>query len=111
MTLRRFLRGRNFDVDKAGAMFLKYIKWRRSFVPNGFISESEIKNEIAQNKIFAGGNDKKGRPILVLSARRHFQNTTPGGYHEFKRMFSLTLYIVLLNLFITEFLILRVFYL
>ncbi|XP_057517266.1 uncharacterized protein LOC130798344 isoform X2 [Amaranthus tricolor] len=85
LTLRRFLRGRNFDVDKAGAMFLKYIKWRRSFVPNGFISESEIKNEIAQNKIFAGGNDKKGRPILVLSARRHFQNTTPGGYHEFKR--------------------------
>ncbi|XP_021737191.1 random slug protein 5-like [Chenopodium quinoa] len=85
LTLRRFLRARDLDVEKAGAMFLKYLKWRKTFIPNGYVSESEIQNELSQNKAFVGGNDKKGRPILVVLARRHFQNTTPGGSDEFKQ--------------------------
>lgn len=83
MTMRRFLRGRDLDVEKASSMFLKYLKWRRSFVPNGFISPSELTHEIQQNKMFLQGSDKKGRPISVLLAARHFQHN--GGLDEFKR--------------------------
>ncbi|XP_012467296.2 uncharacterized protein LOC105785717 isoform X1 [Gossypium raimondii] len=83
MTIRRFLRARELDVEKASSMFLKYLKWRRSFVPNGFISPSELTHEIQQNKMFLQGSDKKGRPISVLLAARHFQHN--GGLDEFKR--------------------------
>ncbi|MBA0548001.1 hypothetical protein Golob_019125 [Gossypium lobatum] len=92
MTMRRFLRARELDVEKASSMFLKYLKWRRSFVPNGFISPSELTHEIQQNKMFLQGSDKKGRPISVLLAARHFQHN--GGLDEFKRnpfsLFSLS---------------------
>ncbi|XAR50400.1 hypothetical protein NMG60_11004716 [Bertholletia excelsa] len=64
-------------------MFLKYQKWRRVFVPNGQVSASEVPNDIAQNKMFAQGLDKKGRPITVVFGRRHFQHK--GGLDEFKR--------------------------
>ncbi|XP_012090572.1 phosphatidylinositol transfer protein 3 isoform X2 [Jatropha curcas] len=74
LTLRRFLRARDLDIQKASVMFLKYLKWRNEFVPNGFISLSEVSNEIAQNKMFLQGSDKKGRPIAVVFGARHFQN-------------------------------------
>ncbi|KAK4845899.1 hypothetical protein QYF36_010393 [Acer negundo] len=64
-------------------MFLKYLKWRRSFDPNGSISPSEIPNEIAQNNMFLQGFDKKGRPIGVAFGARHFQNKR--NPEEFKR--------------------------
>ncbi|KAJ0051840.1 hypothetical protein Pint_01298 [Pistacia integerrima] len=82
-TLRRFLRARELDVEKGSTMFLKYLKWRRTFVPNGSISTSEIPKEINQNKMFMQGFDKKGRPIGVVLGARHFQNK--GGLDEFKR--------------------------
>ncbi|KAA8542045.1 hypothetical protein F0562_023197 [Nyssa sinensis] len=83
LMIRRFLRARDLDVEKASAMFLKYIKWKRTFVPNGSISVSEVPNEIAQNKMFMQGLDKKGRPITVVFAGRHFPQK--GGLDEFKR--------------------------
>lgn len=83
MTMRRFLRARDLDVETASSMFLKYLKWRRSFVPNGFISPSELTHEIQQNKMFLQGSDKKGRPISVVLAARHFKHN--GGLDEFKR--------------------------
>ncbi|KAL2935645.1 Phosphatidylinositol transfer protein 3 [Bienertia sinuspersici] len=84
-TLRRFLRARDLDIEKGGTMLLKHLKWRRTFIPKGYVLETEIEHELAQNKAFVGGNDKKGRPILVVFARRHFQNNTLGGSDEFKR--------------------------
>lgn len=50
----------------------------------GYISVSEVVNEIAQNKVFIQGKDKKGRPIIVVLGARHFQNNI-GGLDEFKR--------------------------
>ena len=84
LTTRRFLRARNLDVEKASDMLLKCLKWRIMFVPSGHISSSEVPNEIAQNKMFVQGIDKKGRPIAVLIGARHFQNEI-GGLDEFKR--------------------------
>lgn len=83
---RRFLRARDLDIDRASTMFLEYLKWRRSFVPNGSISESEVPNEIAQNKMFKQGHDNKGRPVTIVFGARHFQNKH-GGVDEFKRKF------------------------
>jgi hypothetical protein len=84
-TIRRFLRARELNINKASALFLKFLKWRRTFVPNASISASEVPNEIAQNKMFLQGLDKEGRPIVVVLGARHFQNK--GGIEEFKRMF------------------------
>lgn len=88
LTLRRFLRARDHDVEKASAMFLKYLAWKRSFIPNGHISVREIQNEIAQNKQFMQGFDKQGRPITVMFGCKHFQNKK-GGVDELKRMLNL----------------------
>ncbi|KAL0282128.1 UNVERIFIED_CONTAM: CRAL-TRIO domain-containing protein [Sesamum angustifolium] len=83
LTLRRFLRARDLDVEKASAMFLKYSEWRRTFVPKGYMSESEIRDEIAQKKMFMQGRDKQGRPIAVVFASRHF--AAKGGVDEFRQ--------------------------
>ncbi|KAK9926509.1 hypothetical protein M0R45_023736 [Rubus argutus] len=83
LMLRRFLRARDLDVEQASAMFLKYLKWRQAFAPNGSISASEVPNQIAQNKMFLQGSDKKGCPIAVVLGARHFQDK--GGLEEFKR--------------------------
>ncbi|KAJ0973530.1 hypothetical protein J5N97_021489 [Dioscorea zingiberensis] len=82
LMLRRFLRARNQDIEKASSFFLKYLKWRREAVPNGFISESEIQSELAQKKAFMQGYDKKGRPIGVFIGNRHYKKDL----NEFKRL-------------------------
>ncbi|KAI3684395.1 hypothetical protein L6452_33618 [Arctium lappa] len=83
-TMRRFLRARDLDIDEASFMFLRYLRWRKMFLPNGSISESEVPNDIAQNKMFVQGTDKSGRPITVVFGGRHYPNKT-GGLEEFKR--------------------------
>ncbi|XP_022932698.1 phosphatidylinositol transfer protein 3 [Cucurbita moschata] len=79
--IRRFLRARDLDIEKASAMFLKYLSWRKSVIPNGFISASEISTNLAHNKLFMQGVDKKGRPIVVGYGNRHKQ----GNIEEFIR--------------------------
>lgn len=83
LMIRRFLRARDLDVEKASAMLLKYLKWRREFVPNGSISPSEIRNDLAQDKLFMQGFDKVGRPIVLVFAARHKPASTT--IEEFKR--------------------------
>jgi len=87
LMIRRFLRARDLDIEKASDLFLKYLSWRRTFIPDGFISTSEISNELAHNKLFMQGVDKKGRPIVVCFGGRHKQNNL----EEFKRFVVYTL--------------------
>ncbi|URE41168.1 CRAL/TRIO domain [Musa troglodytarum] len=84
LTLRRFLRARDLDIEKASAMFLKCLKWRKTAVPNGFVSETEVPNELAQAKVFMQGRDKAGRPIGVVFGAKHFYSTRE--MDEFKRL-------------------------
>ncbi|KAE8669619.1 putative beta-1,4-xylosyltransferase IRX10-like [Hibiscus syriacus] len=63
--IRRFLRAGDLDIEKANTMFLKYLSWRRTFLPEGFISELEISTQLADNKLCMQGVDKQGRPIVV----------------------------------------------
>jgi len=83
-TLRRFLRARDLNVGKASELFLKYLKWKRAFVPLGYIPESEVSNELRKNKIFIQGLDKQRRPIGVILAARH--NAFDRDLEEFKRL-------------------------
>lgn len=72
LTLRRFLRARDLDIERAAAMLMKYLTWRRKFVPTGSIAASETPNQIAQNKVFMQGIDKRGCPVGVIHGAKHF---------------------------------------
>lgn len=88
-TLRRFLRARSLNFEKGCGMFLKYFKWRQTAVPNGFISVSEITSELAQEKLFSQGYDRKGHPIGVCLLGRH--SHCKGDLTEFRRLVIYTL--------------------
>ncbi|KAJ0974603.1 hypothetical protein J5N97_016568 [Dioscorea zingiberensis] len=81
--LRRFLRARDLDLEKASNLFLKYLKWRKEAIPKGFISESEVQNDIAQKKMFMQGFDKRGCPIGIVLAGKHYYSKRD--LDEFKR--------------------------
>lgn len=83
LMIRRFLRARELDIEKGSSLLLKYLNWRREFVPNGSISPSEIPNDLAQNKLFMQGVDKMGRPIVLVFGGRH--RPSQGSLEEFKR--------------------------
>ncbi|KAJ6943946.1 hypothetical protein NC652_009397 [Populus alba x Populus x berolinensis] len=87
--IRRFLRARELDIEKASTLFQKYLSWRRSFIPNGFIAPSEIPNELAQNKFFMQGADKQNRPVVVVFGAKH--KPYKGSFEEFKRFVVYTL--------------------
>ncbi|KAG5387646.1 hypothetical protein IGI04_039116 [Brassica rapa subsp. trilocularis] len=83
LMIRRFLRARDMDIEKASALFLKYLAWKKTVLPKGHIPESEIANDLSHNKVCMQGHDKKGRPILVIVGNRH--NPSKGNPEEFKR--------------------------
>lgn len=81
--IRRFLRARDMDIEKASTLFLKYLAWKKSVLPKGHIPESEIANDLSHNKVCMQGHDKMGRPIVVSFGNRH--NPSKGNPDEFKR--------------------------
>lgn len=83
-TLRRFLRARDLNVEKASQLLLKYLKWRQALVPLGYIPESEVSNELRKKKVYIQGFDKQRRPIEVILAARHYASDRD--LEEFKRL-------------------------
>ncbi|KAL0928353.1 hypothetical protein M5K25_000230 [Dendrobium thyrsiflorum] len=81
--IRRFLRSRDSNLEKASDMFLKFLKWRTT-VHNGFISEAQIQNELSQNKLFIQGFSKKGSPILIAFPSKHYPSKRD--MNEFKNL-------------------------
>ncbi|KAM0886541.1 hypothetical protein ACQ4PT_029640 [Festuca glaucescens] len=80
---RRFLRARDHNIGKASAMFLKYLAWKRTAKPNGSITADEVRNELAQEKLYVQGHDKMGRPMVYLFGARHI--AAKRDLNEFKR--------------------------
>ncbi|CAN1151509.1 Sec14 cytosolic factor [Linum perenne] len=68
----RFLIARSMDADKAAKMFVQWQKWRDSFVPNGFISDSEVPDELVMKKVFLQGLTKDGYPLVIVMAGKHY---------------------------------------
>lgn len=71
-TLTRFLKARSMDSEKAAKMFVQWQTWRASFVPNGFIPESQIPDELESRKAYLQGLSKDGYPVLIFKGSRHF---------------------------------------
>ncbi|XP_030506774.2 sec14 cytosolic factor isoform X2 [Cannabis sativa] len=71
-TLMRFLIARSMDPDKAANMFVQWQKWRASLVPNGFISDSEVSDELAAKKIYLQSLSNKGFPVMIVKGSKHF---------------------------------------
>jgi hypothetical protein len=72
LTLRRFLRARDHNVDKAGAMLLKFLRWRAEAAPGGSVPEDQVRGELEQDKVYMGGVDRTGRPIIVGFLAKHY---------------------------------------
>uniref|UniRef100_A0A7N0TFF0 CRAL-TRIO domain-containing protein n=1 Tax=Kalanchoe fedtschenkoi TaxID=63787 RepID=A0A7N0TFF0_KALFE len=70
-TLMRFLVARYMDADQAGDMFVKWIKWRKSFVPSNNIDDSEVIDQLEQRKVYLQGLSKNGHPVTVVRACNH----------------------------------------
>ncbi|KAL7602900.1 SEC14 cytosolic factor [Lactuca sativa] len=81
-TLERFLIARSMDPNKAAKMFVSWQKWRTSFVPLGFIPDSEVLQQLESRKIFLQGLSKDGHPIMILHASKHYPAKDK---HEFKK--------------------------
>ncbi|KAI7727791.1 hypothetical protein M8C21_016231, partial [Ambrosia artemisiifolia] len=71
-SLERFLIARSMDPNKAAKMFVSWQKWRASFVPLGFIPDSEVTDELASKKIYLQGLSKDGCPVMVVKACKHY---------------------------------------
>ncbi|KAK6931650.1 CRAL-TRIO lipid binding domain [Dillenia turbinata] len=71
-TLMRFLVARSMDPDKAAKMFVEWRKWRASLVPNGFIAESEVRDELDARKIYLQGLSRDGYPVVIVRASLHY---------------------------------------
>ncbi|XP_028767172.1 SEC14 cytosolic factor [Neltuma alba] len=81
-TLVRFLIARSMDPDKAAKMFVQCQKWRAKMVPSGFISESEVPDELEGRKVFLQGLCKDKYPLLIIQGRKHFP---PKDQNQFKK--------------------------
>ena len=60
------------DPKKAAKMFVEWQKWRSSFVPLGFIPDSEVPEQLEQRKLFFSGFSKIGHPVVILKADKHY---------------------------------------
>ncbi|KAL6058166.1 Phosphatidylinositol transfer protein (PITP) [Balamuthia mandrillaris] len=76
MCLCRFLRAREWDLNKAEDMLRGTLKWRESFGVERITFE-EIEVEAATGKLYVHGKDKYGRPTIYMKPGR--DNTTDPG--------------------------------
>jgi hypothetical protein len=97
-TLLRFLRARSMDVTKASKLFAEHQKWRREYFPLGHAQEREIQDEIAGQKYFIQGHDKKGRPLSIFFGAKHFA-TTSKNREQYKRECSVSTFVKFFHAF------------
>lgn len=84
-TLMRFLIARSMNPDKAAKMFVKWLQWRASFVPNGFIADSEVLDELEVRKLYLQGLSKNKYPLGIIKASKHFPSKD---HQQFKSKWS-----------------------
>jgi len=73
--LLRYLRARDYKLDRSFAMIKETLKWRKEYgVVELMMGDlTSIKKESESGKMYVNGFDKKGRPILYMKPR--YQNT------------------------------------
>lgn len=58
-------------VDKAAKMFVQHQSWRASYIPLGYVPDSECPRELASQKLFLQGRSKRGWAVVVIHVRNH----------------------------------------
>ncbi|CAM6122155.1 unnamed protein product [Calypogeia fissa] len=81
--LLRFLRSNSLDTQASAKAFASHQKWRKEFIPKGYIAEAEVQSELEAKKAYWIEKDKKGRPVLLTIGRNHVYNKKD--FDEFKR--------------------------
>lgn len=73
--LLRYLRARNNHVDKALELIRRTLQWRKEFGVEEMMNNvpAPVKEEGASQKLYVGGKDKYGRPIIYMKPK--YQNT------------------------------------
>ncbi len=66
--LRRFLRARDHDLQKAGSMFMNHLKWRKDFGTDTILEDFVYEEREAFLALYPQGYhkvDKMGRPVYI----------------------------------------------
>lgn len=73
--LHRFMVARENNLNKAFDMWNVWFKWRNTYHPDK-ISYDEIKSELETGKAYIHGEDKEGRPCIIIYPAKHFPSQT-----------------------------------
>ncbi|XP_049404048.1 uncharacterized protein LOC125867548 isoform X3 [Solanum stenotomum] len=82
-TLMRFLIARSMNPEKAAKMFCQWKKWRAEMVPIGYITDSEVADELAAEKIYLQGLSKNGNPVVMVKSNKHFPSKDQVQFKKF----------------------------
>ncbi|TMW92993.1 hypothetical protein EJD97_012313 [Solanum chilense] len=82
-TLMRFLIARSMNPDKAAKMFFQWKKRRDEMVPLGYITDSEVADELAAEKIYLQGLSKNGHPVVMVKSNKHFPSKDQVQFKKF----------------------------
>ncbi|KAH7331582.1 hypothetical protein KP509_20G041100 [Ceratopteris richardii] len=52
-------------------LLVQHLKWKRSFMPLGYIKEEDISKELRRNQIMLQGHDKFGCSVVILLTAMH----------------------------------------
>lgn len=76
--LERYIRARKMNVDKAFAMLLETLHWRKEFDVYGLMTGNleSVMKESTTGKLYVHGHDKAGRSILVMKNRNQNSSDT-----------------------------------
>ncbi|KAH7288025.1 hypothetical protein KP509_31G008100 [Ceratopteris richardii] len=69
-------------------LLVQHLKWKRSFMPLGYIKEEDISKELRRNQIMLQGQDKFGCSVVILLTARHAAYERD--LEEIKRLFVYT---------------------
>ncbi|CAI5462003.1 unnamed protein product [Closterium sp. Yama58-4] len=90
--LRRYLRARNWHVQRAERMLRDTLKWRDQCRPEE-IRWADVAEEGATGKVYRTAfQDKHGRPVVVLSAGQQNTNNHAGQSHYPERLGAAVIY-------------------
>ncbi|KAL3379096.1 hypothetical protein AABB24_000023 [Solanum stoloniferum] len=82
-TLMRFLIARSMNPEKAAKMFFQWKKWRAEMVPTGYITDSEVADESAAEKVYLQGLSKNGYAVARIKLNKHFASKDQVQFKKF----------------------------